>query len=268
MSYLLIDDSNYRDHTGDGLTVDFGGERLLGGCFPRRTAFGGCEVAAPMSEADLIPRSEWPDRIRQKDADKSWVRDICSRIPCMDQDGLNYCHAYGPTMAVMCHRLIQNQPHVMLSAESIGGPVTNWRNLGAWPEDDLQQFVEYGACPASMMDKPHSRTPSKWDSAWEAERLKYRVVEWLDGLLNGGKSFDAAMTMALTNMPGAAGFIWWGHEVAYCLHAQDLGRGKYAICGRNSWGADYGDDGFFYLQEGKGTPDIHLFSVRHVLASE
>jgi hypothetical protein len=266
MTYLLINDSNYRDHAGDGKVIDFGGPRYLA-AMPRKTAFGQCAVAAMIDENDLIPRSEWPDRIRRKDRDRTWVKDICSRIPCMDQDGLNYCHAYGPTMAVMCHRLIQNQPHVMLSAESVGGPVTGWRNNGAYPEDDLQQYVQYGACPASMMDKPHSRNPGRWDPAWETERLKYRVVEWLDGLLPQGKAFDAAMTMALQNLPGAAGFTWWGHEVAYCLHAQDLGRGKFSIGGRNSWGKDYGDDGFFYLQEGKGTPDIHLFAVLHMIAS-
>jgi hypothetical protein len=265
MGYLLINDTNYQQHVTEISDGRFG-DRRLGGCLPRRTAFGECSVAAPMPESMLIPRSEWPDRIRQKDAEKTWVKDTCARIPCMDQDGLNYCHAYGPVMAAMCHRLVQNQPHVMLSAESIGGPVTGWRNDGAWPEDDLQQMVKYGACPASMMDKPWSRTPSKWDEAWETERLKYRVVEWLDGQIER-KTFDAAMTMALQNLPGAAGFTWWGHEVAYCLHAQDLGRGKFAIGGRNSWGADYGEDGFFYLEEGKGTPDIHLFAVLHMIAS-
>lgn len=177
------------------------------------------------------------------------------------------CHAYGPVMAAMCHRLVQNQPHVMLSAESVGGPVTNWKNQGAYPEDDLQQMVNFGACPADMMDAPLSRKPSKWDPEWEVERFKYRVIEWLDGMLERGKAFDAAMTMAILNLAGAAGFTWWGHEVAYCLHAQDLGRGKFAIGGRNSWGKDYGDDGFFYLEEGKGTPDIHLFAVLHMLAS-
>jgi len=264
MSDLIINDSNYQRAAIDWATNR---GKPLASLGKRRTEVGAFECATVMDESDLIPREQWPDLIAQKDREKSWVKDLCAEVPCMDQGHLGYCHAYGPTMAAMCHRIVQNQPHVMLSAESIGGPVTEWRNKGEWPEEDLQQFVTYGACPASMMDKPWSLSPSKWDQNWTTERLKYRVSEYLDGLLSRGKAFDAAMTMALRNLPGAAGFTWWSHEVAYCLHAKDLGRGKFAIGGRNSWGADYGEDGFFYLEEGKGTPDIHLFAVLHMLAS-
>jgi len=266
MPYLLINDDNYLAHTSTVGYIHFGGIRLLGGCLPRKTAFGMCSVAAPISEADLIPRSEWPDRIREKDREHTWIKDLIEDIDPMDQDGLNYCHGYGPTMAAMINRRIQNQPHVLLSAESIAGPVTRWRNDGAYPEDDLQQFVEFGACPASMMDRPLSRNPEKWDKNWETERLKYRVVEWKDGLIPG-KSFDAAMSGALRNRIGAAGFVWWGHEVCYGIHAQDLGGGKYSIGGINSWGKDYGENGRFYLQEGKGTPDIHYFYIEQMKAA-
>lgn len=266
MPELIINDSNYKDHIGDGQVVDFDGPRLLA-AMPRRTDFGGCLVAEAFRPDLLIPRSEWPDRIRQKDLQQSWLYDLVADLPVKDQNGLGYCHAYAAVGAAECQRVLQGHGYVQLSAESIGGPITGWRNRGAHPEDDLEQLARFGACPQSMMDRENSISPSRWDSAWQTEREGYKCSEWWD-LEIPGKAFDAAMTATLLGLPFFAGYQWWSHAVAGGFKARDLGRGKFAIMSRNSWGPNYGENGFFWLEEGKGTPNIGCFAVRQMIAKD
>ena len=266
----LINDSNYKEFTSDTGVVDFNGPRYLS-LMKRRTTYGdkiACRgrpsiiVARPMREDELIPRSEWPDRIRKKDLEKSWLEDLTrGRVPCGDQGPTNYCHAFGTVQAMMDQRCVQNHPFVRLSSMSIGGPITGWRNKGAYPEDDLDQAVEFGACPYSFQDSEYSMSPSRWGDGWEATRQDYQIDEFLDGLLPGGKAFDAAVTMAMKNIPSAPGFQWWSHLTSGGYRVIDLGRNRFSIRNRNNWGADYGDDGYYDLQEGKGTPDITLFGA-------
>jgi len=206
----------------------------------------------------LVPRSEWDDRIAEKDREKSWLYDLVAGvIPCKDQASLGYCHAYGYTAAGECCRAIQGHPYVDLSAESIGGPVTNWRNRGADPSDDLAQFATVGACPAAFMDAPHSLSPSRWKPGWETEAAKYIATEIWDmraGPGYKGMAFDFAVTMALLGLAGGVGFSWWTHFVSGPYKVRKSGR-NYEILPRNNWGPRYGENGFFWLSEGRGTPD-------------
>jgi hypothetical protein len=187
---------------GEGIH-DFGGHpRILNAREPE-AAPGECEDIPGWVRADdfqLIPRDEWDDRIAQKDKDQSWLEDIVRNvIPCTDQNGLGYCHAYGTIAIGECQRLVQGHEFVALSAESVGGPITGWRNRGADPTRDIQQMSKYGACPKSMMDREWSLSPSRWEDGWEEAALKYRVHEWRD-MRTTRKMFDAAATMALLGM--------------------------------------------------------------------
>jgi hypothetical protein len=250
----LYDDSNYHSllPNGEGI-VEFNGPRL---CLavPPRLAIGEVPHAEPFPER-LIPRSEWPDLIRKKDAEKSWLEDIMRGVvPCKDQGSLGYCHAFGCAHAGEVQRLVQNLLYVELSGESLGGPITNWRNRGADPADDLSQLVQCGACPQVYVDQPLSLNPKRWKSGWETAALEYRATEVWD-MRSDTKAFDFAATLAFLNVPGGSGFQWWSHFVSGPYRVLDLGRGKFALRYRNNWGADYGDDGFMDFAEGKGTPD-------------
>lgn len=261
----LYDDSNYQELVPDAEgRFEFNGPRLCLAVPPSLAAGDIPGVGAAEDFPDfLIPRSEWPDRIRQKDAEKSWLEDIVRGvIPCDDQGPLGFCHAYGTKIAGECCRLVQNQPYVRLSAESVGGPVTNWRNRGADPADDLAQFMQYGACPQSFMDEAHSLRPSRWKDGWEKAATQYRATEVWD-LRSGKKAFDFIVTCALLGLPTACGYSWWSHFVSGPYRVLDLDRGKFAVRNRNQWGPEYGDDGFFDLAEGKGTPDW-AFCVRQM----
>jgi len=267
----LINDQTWKLHIDPTRHDDH--DRMLGGAWPRKTNFGECAVAKPMDPALLIPRSEWIDRIKQKDQEQSWLEDLVRRagIRASDQASTNFCHAHSIKDPMEVQRCVQGHPYVELSAMAIGGPITGWRNRGAYPEDDLMQAVKFGTCPASMQDSRYSFSPSKWQKGWEEECAKYQVDEWTDGLLSGGKAFDALVTFSFLNIPCPVGYQWWGHA----LHAgyrvlylgQSRGKDRFAVRHRNSWGMDYGDAGFVDLEEGRGTPDIDLFAIGLVTAT-
>jgi len=263
MPELVIDNSNYGDfvHQLNNRTPG------VVGCLPRTTQYGECEHAAPMAEKFVvIPREEWPKRVELADKYDTWLYDLVKGVvPVMNQDGLGYCHAYGTVLAMMAQRLVQGLPHVMLSAESIGGPITGWQNEGAALDSDLRQASKVGACEADFMDKPNSINPKAWKAGWEKDCANHVVIEWWD--LDRGNTFDILVTCALLGLPVNQGFSWWGHAVAGAFKVRH-NKGRWEVMSRNSWGADYGEDGWFWMAEGKGTPDIGLFSPRQVTASE
>jgi len=272
MSELYITPENYPQHTGAGQDeFNFDGQPRLLNARPPQQAYG--QVAGVRAVEDvvtLIPRDEWRDRIKEIDEQGSWLKNAAGELPVKDQNGLGYCHAYGTISPMEIARKIQGYPYVELSAESVGGIVTNWRNEGAYPEDDLAVAVKYGACAQSFMDKPHSLNSKKWKEGWEKNALKHRALEWFD-LRVPNKTFDAVVTCILLRFPIGLGYAWWGHFVHGGFKARyNASKKCFDIENRNSWGKSYGDNGYFWLQEGErngqGTPDW-AFGIRHVTPS-
>lgn len=257
-----INDQTYKlllpsDYDQGGRIVDFNGPRILNAIPPR--AAPGTIVHAPLADFKVIPRNLWDDIIARKDRDHSWIEDLVRDkrygIPCTDQNGLGYCHAYGTVKKAMVKRLLQGHPFVMLSAESVGGPITRWTNQGADPADDMEQIAKFGACPQSFMDREHSLNHRNWKTGWEQEALNYRIPDWIDARLIRKNYFDVAATMCFLNIPGALGYMWWSHYISGPYRVLKLSNGRYALRNRNNWGPSFGDDGFLDMEEGKGTPD-------------
>jgi hypothetical protein len=283
MPELYIDESNYTYWTGAGnQSVDFDGSTRILNFVPPQVPYGEVKryddngnlvfAARPIEDVvPLIPRDEWNDRIKEKDANNAWLRytnDACS-VQVKDQDGLGYCHAYGTVSVEEILIAIASGVYVNLSAESIGGIVTKWHNQGADPMDDLAVAIKNGACEASFMDKPNSLSPSRWKQGWQQNALNYRMAEYYD-LRVPGKTFDAVMTCYLLNFPIGLGYAWWSHFVHGGFRARwNATKRCFDIELRNSWGRNYGDNGYFWLPEGtgrgQGTPDW-AFAGRAMLA--
>jgi hypothetical protein len=275
MSYedmLVINDDNYKQFIGDGHQVDFDGHTRLLTARPRITPFG-CYRNIPAAKPELlIPRSKWDEIIAKKDEEKSWLSDYIlpeeqiAITKAEDQNGRSLCWSYDVTINAIINRLKQGFPLVLLAAESVAGPITNWSDEGGWPETAMQRFISNGACPQSFLDKPNSLSPSRWKSGWETACSEYKITEWID-LDFAGKTFDALVSAAMWGISCSTTYSWWQHAIANALRVRKVGR-KYQVMAWNSWGLSYGTNGWFYLEEGKGTPDGGLFGVSQMLPSE
>ena len=198
-------------------------------------------------------RSEWKDRIAAGKG--KFLSDLVTAkgIKSKDQNGLNYCWVYGSTRAVEIQRVRQGMAYEELAPESIGGPCTNWRNVGGYAGEAFDQLEKAGACEASFMDAPHSLHPNKWKAGWQENAKNHEVVKWNEI----GTSFDEVITCLFNLIPVAAGLDWWGHLVCF-LDPVILPDGSVGVLFQNSWGTDWptaGANGFATLTERKATPD-------------
>jgi hypothetical protein len=231
-------------------TFDFAGHRriLNASSFPMGSK--GIQAAKPLADSlEIIPEEQWSDLISMKDRDKSWLQDRIDDLACKDQDGLGYCHGYGPVTCLEVMRKVAGLPYVELSAESVAGRVTGWRNEGGDPEEDLDVLVQYGACEAAYMDRANSISPSRWEDGWEQNALNYRAAETFMQL--SGDLWLIAGTCALRNIVTSPWFDWWGHCISGSYRLKNE-NGKIYRLDRNNWGMEWGDKGYCWMAKGRG----------------
>jgi len=211
----------------------------------------------------LIPRSEWSERIKLMEADKSRLSDIRlvadagNPIPSLDQNGQGYCWAYASGHAVTMLRAVANLPYVPLSPHAIGCKVKNFRDEGGWSALSMDYIQQHGipsqaVWPAQSMRREYD-TPTTWENA-----ALHKVSEgWIDvaaPVYDRDLSFDQVMTCLLSRIPVAADFNWWGHAVCL-LDPVETSPGKFGVRIWNSWGDSWGDKGMGVLAGSKAIPD-------------
>ncbi len=243
---LIIGESNWRAQLNTG----------HGRGYIRGPPMAGMQAFS--SQFPLIPRSQWKQLVA--DGKGTFIGDLlrANKIPCKDQDGTNYCWAYASVGCVEALRALQGQPYVDLSAESVAGPIKNWRNQGGWGYEALEQLTNVGACRSDFMDSPNSLSPRRWKTGWEADRANHKIVAAWATLDDGG--FDAVFTAALLRLPVSIGLDWWSHQVMVTAPVV-FSDGSYGVEIRNSWGSEYGDDGFAELTESRATPSGSFAAV-------
>lgn len=242
MARLIIDDFNWQEFCdptdGRCQTIARDYEKVPYGAIP----------VAPPGGVTIIPMEEWPDRIADKARRKDTLKDIWADTPIgvWDQGSVGYCHAFSAVMLVAIERAAQQLPYVPLSASSVGGPVTGWRNAGAYIHDDLDRIVKYGA---SSIEFVPMLTTNRNDAkpGWEANALLHRVTEFTDvrprNVLEHG-------SLLLQNHPVGVGLNYWGHAVTdlvlHDLYPQKKATDwtRYGVEFLNSWRKTWGDGGF------------------------
>ena len=248
---VVIDDDNAHLHAAVDPVID--GQKMSRGLIRRDLSvhpFGGLAEAEPF-DIPLIPRSEWDDRIKEAEANRSHLRALCedAGMPVLDQNGTSYCWINAPTWCVMVQRIAAGLPMVRLSPASVGAKIKNFRNQGGWGTEGLEYIARHGLVPQAQWP-PNAISRSHDNAASDAERPKFKVREWWDIPRN----FDKMATCLFLNVPVAIGLNWWSHEVT-AMRVVSLGSGKYGCEIANSWGAGWSDKGYGVLTESKGTPD-------------
>jgi hypothetical protein len=276
---LVIDDSNYLNQ----LSPYVDGAQVMRGLVPRDYSQNprGCYASSDPKDIPLIPRSDWPELIREMTEKKTRLSDIRrvgnygQHIPALDQNGQGYCWAYSTTAAVQILRAASNMPYVPLSAHSVACVIKNFRDQGGWGALSLDYIREHGVVPQSLwpaksMDRRYN-TPENW-----AEAKKYRVTEgWYDlseSVYDRDLTFDQTMSLLLSRVPVVLDFYWWGHSVCgfdpidfgnqYSLNDPE----RWGIDIMNSWRDAWGNLGMGIVRGRKAIPDGAV-APRYVLVA-
>lgn len=178
----------------------------------------GSMMGAPVSAVSPIPRSEWPERLRDQIAAKarcSDLRDIGKggqRIPSLDQNGRGYCWAHSTVSAALIGRAKDGQPFADLSAYAIACIIKGYRDQGGWNGESMKFLRERG-CPTSEF-WPQRGTSRSFDKpeTWENAAL-HKMLEW-DDIPEG--NFDLQATYSLLGIPYALDLNWWSHSICGC----------------------------------------------------
>ena len=108
----------------------------------------GCNAPKPFGDlgVPLIPESEWKDRIRDQETHKSNLYHFSKGmgLPCLDQNGTNYCWINGPVHCMEIMRLQETSVVFSLSPASAGARIKNFRNVGGWGSQGLEWMIPNG----------------------------------------------------------------------------------------------------------------------------
>lgn len=259
---MILDDRNADQFAGE-YRREWGHES---GCAPRRLGYGEVAGALPAEEAVRpIPRSEWSERIKARQ--NSRLSDLLRshRVPAYYQNGLRYCHSYAGALLLTTLDLVQTCKVVLYSPETLGGPITGYRNMGAGGDQVLARLRDYGIAEARYAP-PRDYTPSDWQAGWEENARLHRILEWFDvGESSRATQFEMQATLLLMGIPLWIGLRWWSHAVAG-LDLVEIAPGRFGIEVRNSHGLDpEGQEGqtqYLILDESRATADLGCFAPR------
>lgn len=241
----IIDDNNFK--SSPHANANFGRGRIQRDYSKHPLGFS--SKLRDATGDQLFPESELRDRWDRKWKDQSTLWHLTKgRVKRKNQASTNYCWINAPTWCTEAARVGAGMPYVELSPASVGGPIKGYRNVGGWGTEGLEYIADHGIVPASMW--PCNAISKQYDTPQtQAERKKYRVLEWDD---IPSRSMPHLHAWLLQNKPVAVGYDWWGHEVsAVAMVWED---GDWSLIIANSWG-DWGEDGFGKLRGSKRVPD-------------
>lgn len=213
----------------------------------------GCYAFAPsFPDTELIPESEWANRLADNRATKSGLLDLREDnygvLKSLDQDGLGLCWAFSTTKAVMYLRQLMNAPPLRLSAWYVAGIIKRWRDEGGWGAASLEFIVKSGVpaesfCPSyhAGFDTPETR----------ANAALHKVTEWWDGSDDPRLATKQLVSSLLLRKPCVVDL----NDMSHSMCAIDIGSlNPLEIIYDNSWG-DQGEKGLYRGRGARARPD-------------
>ncbi len=261
MAEFIIDDDNYRDFLP-------GGKEVRGNTFglvyrdPKQYPVG--SYGAPqwdLNDLQIIPRSEWSDRIKEMKRTKSRISDIRNIADAgkpfknLDQNGQGYCWAYSTAHAVMLWRASMGLPFVRHSGHAVGCMIKNYRDEGGWAAQSMEFIAKNGIPSVEFWKEKSMSRSNNSKETWE-NAAKYRItsgwVELSSPVYDRKMTFDQFATCLLNRIPVATDFYWWGHSVC-SMDLEEVEAGSFGVRILNSW-KDWGENGTAVLRGDKVFP--------------
>lgn len=253
----------------DATTITIDGQTYGLGCLPRRAAVGSLYPvfgAADRPETQIIPRKDWASID---------FRHLVPKI--LDQDGQGACNAFASIQALHVIRNMAGLPFVELSPGNLYGRINGGVDRGSVIADAVQQLEDVGVCKAATVP-PLEWRRSRWPSTWKDEAKRFRILEAYDcptfdhiasALLMGfpvnfgilvGNNFRPDETGWLPDYRSGGG----GHAMCAVGLAYHPSRRTWGLITANSWGRDWGLDGFCIVPESyfQRTPFTDAWAVR------
>ena len=192
------------------------------GCLPRETKVG--EICPLMAEhIDVIPQEEWPEHI----GDVSLKPSVG---PIFSQGRVSSCAAEATTQAVVTSRAWAGLPEILLNPWTLYCFVTT-RDNGSSLDANLKRARDVGILP----DRVWPRSEHAWNDRPPVDLFEEHAVkidEFYD--LNSIDEFGTAQLVAHA--------IVYARKVHALMACELRNRRRFAFA--NSWGANWGDNGF------------------------
>lgn len=239
-----------------GLERDERGQRLSCGYMPRDwqdQPEGSIECCEPMPDHIYLPRSEWDEIIKEREANGATVkeRSLKKGIKTISQNGTNHCWNYGTVRAGEIVDALQGDTFHPRSPTAGAALIKNYRNVGGNTFDAIPFMAKRGApkvefWPLNRLDRRYD-TPETWESAADLT-----LKTWYELPRN---NFEAAASLNLRfGVPIIIGVPWGrGAHMVVIVDIKALGNGRYGAEIWNSHGINYGSGGFSVLKESAAT---------------
>lgn len=195
--------------------------------------------------SEMIPESEWKDRVAEMDRDESGCDSLVTRIYNQGREGSCVANACAQSHEIMQAAQLGKANVTALSAISLYKRIGRSPGSGAMVSDGLKESKDRGILPLDNAANrehyggavmPPTGFYEKFPAGWEATALNFRVDEWVVI-----RSLEGMLSALLNRKPVVVGRQ--SHSICYCRPMYRSGSliSKYA----NSWG-NWGDNGFGY----------------------
>jgi len=247
--------AEWKQFTGQNGVATVSGKQRFLSAKPRdlkKHPYGAAPGTVSLADAGVrvIPRSEWKPRLDALNRANAGIRALTlDKHPCHDQASTNYCWANGPTGCGDTIIYTTGRGNYLLSAASVACPITGFSNEGGWPADAVAYMAKKGAVRDSLWPNA-TISRSYWNDAKVQADYPNHLVSQTIADLGAQDIFEETVTCVLLGCPVATSHNWWGHAVM--ATGLDYSDGVWYLEERNSWGMDYGTQGFFKLREGNG----------------